>query len=308
MGKLTVGWVMKRVKTSVTGLALVLLFLAGAAQAQTTIFGGKCSGRVYLAQEVTRRAKITGTLAVPMTKEALAHEVHGRIVIEAVLCRTGRVTNMRVIEGLPFGMTERVLGVLSELEFVPAEVNWHTVSQKQRFEFGFNERGSEINPEGAASRLVEAVEVVGNRGVTKDQLFSWIKTRPGEPFSFHQVELDLGAVVATGYFDKLRTSVKTEEGPRGGVVIVFEVVEVPVIGETKFEGLNVDPSLILDTLSKHGINLKSGATYSIDTVREAVRIIKQALESRGERNVKVNVHLENLTATRILLTFVISND
>jgi TonB family protein len=103
-----------------------------------------------------------------MTQEALAHDVHGRVVLEAVLCRTGRVTDLRVVESLPYGMTEKSIESVRQLKFTPAEMNWHTVSQKMRFEFYFNERG-----------------------------------------------VDAG----------------------GGVVIVIEVHELPLISEVKFEGL-----------------------------------------------------------------------
>jgi Surface antigen variable number repeat/Gram-negative bacterial TonB protein C-terminal len=292
------------------GVAVLLclqLFTKGA-PAQTGVVSGTCSGRVYSRKEVTRPARIAGSLFVPMNSEAVAHNVHGRVVIDAVLCRTGRVTDWRVIEGLPFGMTESVLGVISRLRFTAAEMNLHTVSQRQIFEFGFNEHGAEIDPENANGRLVEAVEVIGYRSITLERILSLIHAKPGEPFNFHQIEQDLGALVATGLFDKLRTTVRTEEGIRGGVVIVFEVAELPLISETRFEGLNVDSSLILDTLRKYGINLRSGATYSIEAVRDASRIIKQALESRGELNVKVNVRLESITANKVLLTFIIRND
>src|SRR6267378_3587266 len=71
-----------------------------------------CRGPIYSSREVTRRAKITGRLDIHITEGALVHDVHGRVVIEAVLCRTGRVTDLRVIESLPYGMTEIALEVV----------------------------------------------------------------------------------------------------------------------------------------------------------------------------------------------------
>jgi TonB family protein len=100
-----------------------------------------CKGPVYQGSEVTHRATITLRPIPSMTQEALAHDAHGRVVLEAVLCRTGRVTALRVVEGLPYGMTEKALEAVRRIKFTPAEMKWHTVSQKMRFEFLFNESG-----------------------------------------------------------------------------------------------------------------------------------------------------------------------
>lgn len=89
-----------------------------------------CRGPIYSSQGVTRRAKITRPLDIKITQEALDHNVHGRMVI-AVLCRTGRVTDLRVVESLPYGMTENALEVVRSLTFTPAELNWHSVSQRE---------------------------------------------------------------------------------------------------------------------------------------------------------------------------------
>ncbi|MGZ8847885.1 MAG: hypothetical protein ACXW3C_15615 [Pyrinomonadaceae bacterium] len=78
----------------------MLLFLV-TAQAQNASQKNReetCKGPVYLGSEVTHRATITSRPIPSMTEEALAHDVHGRVVLEAVLCRTGRVTDLRVVE------------------------------------------------------------------------------------------------------------------------------------------------------------------------------------------------------------------
>jgi TonB family protein len=106
-----------------------------------------CGGPVYSGRELSRRATITSRPIPGMTKEALAHDTHGRVVLAAVLCRTGRVTDLRVVESLPYGMTEKALEAARQIRFTPAEMNWRTVSQKVRFEFHFNDNGlSKIDP------------------------------------------------------------------------------------------------------------------------------------------------------------------
>ena len=63
-----------------------------------------------------------------------------------------------------------------------------------------------------SKRLVEAVEVVGNRRLSAKDILSHIKTRPGEPFSAKQSKLDLQELLALGVFDKMQTRVTMESG------------------------------------------------------------------------------------------------
>ena len=287
-------------------IIFMLLFLA-TAQAQNANQKQTCGGPVYLGSELTHRAKITSRSNPSLTPEALAHDVHGRVVVEAILCRTGRVTDLRVVEGLPYGMTERALAAVLQTRFTPAEMNWHTVSQKIRFEFGFNERGVGIGLNDAVGRLVEAIEIVGNRRFTAKEILRWVKTRPGDLLNVQQVSRDLETILATGYFNRASTRVSSEEGVRGGVAIIFETYELPLISEVKFEGLkDLSEAVILDAFLKENIDVRKGAVCDPAKVRSAVRVIRNLLESKGKANANVEVHSENVTAFLVALTFVIS--
>ncbi len=302
---------MKRLSASIRRLFIIaMVILPVAAQAQKAIQKNreeKCAGPIYTIQEVTRRARITWPLDIKITEDARAHEVHGRIVVEAVLCRNSRVTDVRVTEGLPYGMTESALAAVRRLTFLPAEMNWHTVSQRQRFEFLINDSEiREVSPGDAAGRLVESVSVMGNRRLSREEIFRWVHTRPGEPYSQDQLTKDLNAVLATGYFDKVRTRVTIEDGVRGGIAVTFEVLELPLISEVKIEGLKVlTEAAMLDALLKENIDVRKGAVYDPAKVRSAVRVIRNLLESKGQGNANVEVRNENVTATAIVLTFVI---
>lgn len=267
-----------------------------------------CHGPIFSAREVSRRATITSRPIPAMTEEALAHDVQGRVVLEAVLCRTGRITDLRVLESLPYGMTEKALEAVREMKFVPAEMDWHTVSQRMRFEFHFNERGvDQIAAEEAEGRTVEAIEIVGNRRLTANEIMSLIETRPGDLCRVQQVKKDLARILATGYFDNRGTRVQTEKRASGGVVIVIEVQELPLISEVKFEGLKgVSESVVLDALRKEEIDLWEGRACDPAKVRTAISVIRKVLESSGQRDVDVAVRTESLTATSVVLTFVIS--
>jgi len=295
-------------------LFLLVLFVITAAQNSNpkTDFQN-CSGTIYSSKEVTKRARVkTSDLGgLTLTDEARTHDVHGRIVIEAVLCRTGRVTDLRVIEGLPYGMTEKAVQVVRGVRFAPAEKTWHTVSQRMRFEFDLTPLGSEeeMPPADAVGRTVEAVDIIGNRRLTSEQIRAWIHTQPGEKFSYDLLRQDLKAIRGSGYFDKSQTRSSIEKGVRDGVVVVFEVVELPLITEVKFENLKqIDQAVIISALVKEGVDLRNGRPFSVETAEAATRVIKQVLESNGQKNVNVELRVENVSASQVALTFIIRSD
>ena len=97
-----------------------------------------CSGPVYKWSEVTRRARIIDMPSPEFTEEARAKNVRGRVVVTAVLCRTGRVTNIEVVESLPHGLTESTVEATRRIKFEPAEKDGQTVSQRIKREYNFN--------------------------------------------------------------------------------------------------------------------------------------------------------------------------
>jgi len=243
-----------------------------------------------------------------MTKEALEHGVHGRVVLEAVLCRTSRVTDLQVLVSLPYGMTEKAVEAVRQMKFIPAEKDWHTVSQRMRFEFHFNDRGVDpIDAQDAEGRNVESIEIVGNRRITDNEIISLIQTRPGDLCSVQQMKKDLARILATGYFDSRGTRIQTERLASGGVVIIFEVQELPLISEIKFEGLKgVDESVIFEALRKEEIDVRMGGVYDPAKVKRAIRIIRNVLASNNQPDAVIEIRTDQTTATSVVLTFVIS--
>jgi TonB family protein len=188
----------------------------------------KCVGRIYEPKEVSLRPKISSKPSPGFSAEALAHNVRGRVVLKAVLCRTGRVTNVQVIESLPFGMTEKAIEAARQIKFEPAERNGRRVSEVIRLEYNFGYFGDRGSPaqEPTAGRLIESVEITGLRWRGSQEIMAHLKTRPGEPYSQEQVMADFQSLLALGFLDKLNTRVRVEEGTRGGVNVVFELVEL----------------------------------------------------------------------------------
>jgi len=124
-------------------------------------------------------------------------------------------------------------------------------------------------------RLVESVEVIGYRRLTKADISVHIKTRSGQWFSNERIRRDLERILATNLFDKRHTRVTTEPGLEGGVVVLFEVVEMPLLSAVSFKGLRViEASQIFEALCKKGISLEKDTVYDPVKVRAAKRVIQ----------------------------------
>ncbi len=212
----------------------LLLTLAVAAPTLGQSPGGaaedeKCGGRIYEPREVSRRPKINSKPSPDFTAEARAHDVRGRVLLSAVLCRTGKVTDIQVINGLPFGMTEKAIEAARQIEFQPAEKNGQRVSEIIKFEYDFSYVGDRRPPaqEPIAGRMIEIVEITGLRSRESQEIIAHLKTRTGEPYRQEQVMADLQFLLALGFLDPRETRVRMEEGMRGGVNVIFELVELP---------------------------------------------------------------------------------
>src|SRR5437899_11389975 len=121
----------------------------------------KCRGPIYSRKDVTKPAKVIGEPNFKALYEAFGNGVSGKVKLEAVLCRSGRVTDIRVIDSQPPKIGEFVAAAIGLVRFTPAELNWHSVSQRQQFEFNINDYGvSAIDSSAAVGRRVEELEIV----------------------------------------------------------------------------------------------------------------------------------------------------
>src|SRR6266478_7725236 len=77
----------------------------------------KCPEKIYGGKDVERRARIIDFKSLTIPNEATAHDVHGTVIINAVLCHNGRVTDITVVQGLPFGVTENAIRLVRNTQF-----------------------------------------------------------------------------------------------------------------------------------------------------------------------------------------------
>jgi outer membrane protein insertion porin family len=155
-------------------------------------------------------------------------------------------------------------------------------------------------------RLVESVDIVGNRRLRKDDILYYVQTRAGDPFNAEQVQRDLQTILQLGFFDKTKTRVLTEDGARGGVNVIFEVTELPIIRDLQFEGLkSVPESDVLKAFRERRVGVSKESIYDPVKARNAIRVLKELLAERGHPNATIEERRDDVSATSTAVTFVV---
>ena len=75
----------------------------------------------------------------------------------------------------------------------------------------------------SASQIIEHVIVRGNRRIPESKIRSWITTHKRSVYNPESLDRDVRSLYDTGRFTDVEVHV--ENGPRGGKVVTFEVIE-----------------------------------------------------------------------------------
>lgn len=293
-------------------LLLATLFACVMHAQETPATGERCPSPIYERKELTQPAKVISKPAPEFTEEARRHSVCGTIKMSVVLCRNGRVTDVEVTQGLPHGMNEMVERSASRITFTPAEKDGQHASQRIKIEYNFNiddcapQSKCVESPELCAGKLVEEIQVEGNRRLRDDDVFYYIQTRPGDPFNATQVQRDLQALLQLPFFDKTQTRVTIAGGPRGGIIVIFTVKELPLIRDLTFQGLKtVSEADVLKVLRERRAGVWKELVYDPVKVKNAERIIRELLAERGLPDASVEARVEEVSSVSVTLEFVI---
>lgn len=153
-------------------------------------------------------------------------------------------------------------------------------------------------------QLVESIDFQNNRRFSDENLLYYIQTRPGDPFNQAQIERDLQSLLSLKAFDVTATRVLTVEGVRGGVNVIFEVRELPIIRDLKFTGLKaVSESDVLKAFRENKIGISKEAVFDPVKTQRGTRILRELLSAKGFPNAKIEVKNEEVSATSTAVTF-----
>jgi len=156
----------------------------------------------------------------------------------------------------------------------------------------------------STQQIVESVDIQGNRRLRDEDLLYFTKTRAGDVYDPAALERDLQELLSLNFFDKVKTRVLVEDGIRGGVNVIFEVFELPIIRDLQFKGAKaLSESDILKEFREKRVGISKEAIYDPVKARGATRVLREMLASKGYPNATVTVEEEAVSATSIAVTF-----
>ncbi|HEX6649767.1 MAG TPA: energy transducer TonB [Pyrinomonadaceae bacterium] len=99
---------------------------------------GAATERPRKGDEVDRKIQFKSRPAPEYSDEAKRKGVRGVVVLKCIFRSNGTVTDIKVIAGLPYGLTESAIEAAKQIKFVPATKDGHNVSMWMQLEYNFN--------------------------------------------------------------------------------------------------------------------------------------------------------------------------
>ncbi len=135
------------------------------------------------------------------------------------------------------------------------------------------------------NKRISAVQVKGNYAISTATILNRLKLGPGDVFEESALNKELKRLYATGYFSDV--FVETDDRPEG-VVVIFTVVEKPVIGKVEFRGnAKIKTNNLLKKLS-----FKEGTLVDFNVLSQDVAEIRNFYIENGYSNVQVEYRIE----------------
>jgi TonB family protein len=99
-----------------------------------------CTGldRIFRSAEVAQRARVLLKPEPQYTEEARRNQITGTVILRVVFSKFGEVTEIRAIQALPSGLTERAIAAARKIRFLPAMKEGRPVSVYMQLEYNFN--------------------------------------------------------------------------------------------------------------------------------------------------------------------------
>ena len=129
-------------------------------------------------------------------------------------------------------------------------------------------------PYAAGSPLIKSIEVNGNKKISKNTIYSKIKSKVGDPFSKNTVREDIKRIHRIGYFDDVRVDIDSFEG---GVKLIFILKEKPTIVSIDFQG---NDEFEEEDIKDH-ITITPGAISNLSLITDNVKKIVNFYQSEG---------------------------
>lgn len=113
----------------------------GAIEVSETVQAGSFDinpGTIIKSSEADSKARLISKPEPSYSPGARNEQITGTVVLKCIFAADGTVTNIRVIQGLPGGLTEKSIEAARKIKFIPATKNGRNVSMWMQLEYNFN--------------------------------------------------------------------------------------------------------------------------------------------------------------------------
>jgi len=94
--------------------------------------------RLFVGKDVNKKVRLAMKPEPAYTEVARQNGIKGTVVLKCIFASNGIVTNIRVVSGLPYGLTEMAIDAAKKIKFIPAVKDGHYVSMWMQLEYNFN--------------------------------------------------------------------------------------------------------------------------------------------------------------------------
>lgn len=148
----------------------------------------------------------------------------------------------------------------------------------------------------ADTEKVTEVVVRGNRRIEASAILNATSIKVGDTFDSDRTDADIRAIFKMGQFQDVRIS---SEPVTGGVMLVYSVIEKPIVRDIRFEGNN---ELKQDKLLE-GLQVRRNAIFSQKDLDKAVAKLKKQYQDEGYYLATIEPVIEQRTPTEYQVTF-----
>ena len=95
-------------------------------------------GEAFPGSQVEQRARVLFKPEPTYTEDARRNQITGTVKLRVIFASNGDVVQIRAVNTLPFGLTERAIAAARQIKFVPAVKGGQPVSVFMQLEYNFN--------------------------------------------------------------------------------------------------------------------------------------------------------------------------
>jgi len=110
----------------------------GAIEVSQTVQADTTTEKIFTGKEIDSKVRLISKPEPSYTGKAKMEQITGTVVLKCVFASDGRVTNIRVVQGLPNGLTEKSIEAARKIRFIPATKDGRNVSMWMQLEYNFN--------------------------------------------------------------------------------------------------------------------------------------------------------------------------